>query len=51
MFLGCHIHTIPSYNTKDGVTEGHEAFSPPFGHLNESFLDSSVVGHGSDFLR
>ena len=33
---------------KDGATEVHEAFSPPFGHINESFLDSSVVGQGND---
>ena len=36
---------------KDGATEVHEAFSWPFGHLHESFLDSSVVGYGKDFLR
>ena len=30
---------------KDGATEVSEAFSLPFGHLHESFLDSSVVGH------
>ena len=26
---------------KDGATEVHETFSSPFGHLHESFLDSS----------
>ena len=36
---------------KDGVTEVHEAFSSPFAHLNESFLDLSVVRHGNDVLR
>ena len=35
---------------KDGATEVDEAFSSWFGHLHESFLDSSVVGHGNDFL-
>ena len=35
---------------KDGATEIHEAFSSRFGHLHESFLDSSVVGHGNNFL-
>ena len=34
---------------KDGATEVHEAFSPQLGHLHESFLDSSVVGHGNNF--
>ena len=36
---------------KDGATEVHEAFLQPFGHLHESFLGSSVVGQGNDFLR
>ena len=36
---------------KDGATKVQEAFSSPFGYLHESFLDSSVVGHGNDFLR
>ena len=51
-FLACHDH-VQSLATiqKDGATEVHESFSPPFGHLHESFLDSSVVGHGNDFLR
>ena len=30
---------------KDGATEIHIAFSSPFAHLDESFLNSSVVGH------
>ena len=38
VFLGCQGHTIPSYNTKDGATKLHEAFSSPFDHLHESFL-------------
>ena len=36
---------------KDGATKVHEAFLSPFAHLNESFLDSSVVRHGNDVLR
>ena len=36
---------------KDGATKVQEAFLPLFGHLRESFLDSSVVGHVNDFLR
>ena len=28
-----------------------EAFSSWFGHLHESFLDSSAVGYGNDFFR
>ena len=48
MFLVCQVHTVSSYNTK-GWGDG-SSFLSQFAHLDESFLDSSVVGHGNDFL-